>query len=430
MRCRNAASTVELLIPPHAVMIRSANLAWIRTVELAAIVCAFLAFCTGSDFAAGDNLPGSIGLFDNHTDVGTLLHPGKLEFDAAKQTYTITASGENMWAKADALHFAWKQLSVDVALEADVAFVGAGKNPHRKACLLVRQDLYGDSAYADVALHGNGLTCLQYREEKGTVTQQVQSSVSAPQRLRIEKRGPYISMWLAAKGEPLHFAGASGRLAFKDPFYVGLGVCSHEKDIPETVVFSNVRLVADLGKDDGFMPLLTGNDLSQFEIVGLDKDAVAVKDDEIRLTGKQQGYISTKDSFQNYVLQFEWMIEKFHAQATDANSGLIVHIQPPNKVWPKAIEVQIWYKDYGSFYSHSGATFKPRHDDRPARDKFLNPPEQWNLQEVICQNGAITLKVNGVEYASGVGASPDRGAIGWMFEGSPIRFRNLRIKKL
>ena len=380
--------------------------------------------------ACGDDNTNSLSLFDNHADIGTVLHPGKMEFDPAKQTYTITASGENMWAKADALHFSWKQLSSDVALEADVAFVGAGKNPHRKACLLVRQDLDADSAYADVALHGNGLTCLQYREEKGAVTQQVQSSVAAPQRMRIEKRGPYISMWLAAKGEPLHFAGASGRLSFKDPVYVGLGICSHEKDIPETVVFSNVRLVADLGKDDGLAPLLNGDDLSQFEIVGLDKDAVAVKDGEIRLTGKQHGYISTKDSFQNYILQFEWMIEKFHAQPTDANSGLIVHIQPPAKVWPKSIEVQIWYKDYGSFFPHSGATFKPTHDDRPARDKVLNPPEQWNLQEVICRDGAITLKVNAVEYASGVGAAPDRGAIGWMFEGSPIRFRNLKIKKL
>jgi Domain of Unknown Function (DUF1080) len=380
--------------------------------------------------ACGDDNTNSLGHFDNHADIGTVVHPGKLEFDPAKQTYTITASGENMWAKADSLHFAWKQISGDVALEADVAFVGAGKNPHRKACLLVRQDLDTDSAYADVALHGNGLTCLQYREEKGAVTQQVQSSVAAPQRLRIEKRGPYISMWLAAKGEPLHFAGASGRLAFKEPFYVGLGVCSHEKDIPETFVFSNVRLIADLGKDDGFTPLLKGDDLSQFEFVGLDNDAVAVKDGEIRLTGNQKGYVGTKESFQNYVLQFEWLIEKFHAQPADANSGLLVHIQPPAKVWPKAIEVQIWYKDDGSLYSHSGATFKPKHDDRPARDKVLNPPEQWNLQEVSCRDGAITLKVNGVEYASGVGAAPNHGAIGWMFEGSPIRFRNLRIKKL
>ena len=49
---------------------------------------------------------------------------------------------------------------------------------------------------------------------------------------------------------------------------------------------------------------------------------------------------------------------------------------------------------------------------------------------MICKDATITVKVNGVEYASGVKANPDRGQIGWMFEGSPIRFRNLKIKKL
>jgi hypothetical protein len=124
------------------------------------------------------------------------------------------------------------------------------------------------------------------------------------------------------------------------------------------------------------------------------------------------------------------MYEKFHATPSDGNSGLLVHIQGPGKVWPRSIEVQIWYKDYGSFFTLGGGKFNPKKDDRVARDKVLNPPEKWNLQEVLCKDGTITLKVNGVEYASGVGADPDRGQIGWMFEGSPIRFRNLKIKKL
>ncbi len=178
------------------------------------------------------------------------------------------------------------------------------------------------------------------------------------------------------------------------------------------------------------MPLIKGDDLSQFDVVGLDKDSLTAEDGEIRLAGKQQGYIATKASYQNYVLQFEWLSEKLRSQPADANSGLLVHIQPPAKVWPKAIDVQIWSKDRDSFSPHGGATFKPQHDDRRTRDKVLNSPEQWNLQEVTCRDGAITLKVNGIEYASGVGEAPDHGAIGWMYEGSPIRFRNLRIKKL
>jgi TolB protein len=216
------------------------------TYGIVAIACGDLPVSRGSKAFAAEGAAGSIGLFEDHADIGTVLHPGKLEFDAGKQTYTITASGENMWFKADAFHFAWKKVVGDVALEADISFSGAGKNPHRKACLLIRQSLAADSAYADAALHGSGLTSLQYREDAGAATHEIQSDIAAPQRLRIEKRGQYIYMFLANQGEPLHFAGGSGRLAFKDPLYVGLGVCSHEKDVSETAVFSNVQLIADL----------------------------------------------------------------------------------------------------------------------------------------------------------------------------------------
>ena len=130
-----------------------------------------------------------LGMFQGHGDVGTVLHPGSVEHDAAKRTYTVAGSGENMWATKDAFHFAWKKASGDLSLAADIAFLGRGKDPHRKACLMIRQDLSADSAYVDVALHGDGLTSLQFRPAKGAATHEVQANVSAPRRLRIEKRG-------------------------------------------------------------------------------------------------------------------------------------------------------------------------------------------------------------------------------------------------
>jgi TolB protein len=195
---------------------------------------------------AADGPTGPFGIFDAHGDIGAVLRSGSLNYDPAKRTYTIAGNGDNMWFAADAFQFAWKKASGDVALEAEVSLRGAGKNPHRKACLLIRQSLDADSVYADVALHGNGLTSLQYRDEKGALTHEIQSNISVPQRLRIEKRGPYVSMFLAAKGDALHLAGGTGRLAFKEPFYLGLGVCSHERDILETAVFSDVRLITEL----------------------------------------------------------------------------------------------------------------------------------------------------------------------------------------
>ena len=182
------------------------------------------------------------GIFESHGDVGTVLHEGSVEYDAAKRSYTIAGSGENMWLGSDAFEFVWKKMSGDVTLTADIAFLGKGVNEHRKAVLMIRQSLDADSPYADAALHGNGLTSLQYREEKGAATHEIQANVSAPKRLRIEKRGAYFSMWLADASGEFRPAGGSTRIALKEPFYVGIGVCSHDKDVVEKAVFSNVEL--------------------------------------------------------------------------------------------------------------------------------------------------------------------------------------------
>src|ERR1700758_3229763 len=97
------------------------------------------------------------GAFEASSDVGTVLHPGSVEYDAENGTYTIAGSGENMWLSKDAYRFAWKKMSGDVSLSADISFLGTGGNPHRKAVLMIRQSLDTDSVYVDIARHGNGM---------------------------------------------------------------------------------------------------------------------------------------------------------------------------------------------------------------------------------------------------------------------------------
>src|SRR3984893_64225 len=184
------------------------------------------------------------GIFEGHGDIGTVLHAGSVEYDEAKRSYTIAGSGENMWFASDAFQFAWKKISGDVTVTADISFLGKGVNEHRKAVLMIRQSLDADSPYADAALHGSGLTSLQYREEKGAATHEIQANISAPARLRIEKRGAYFSLWLAEEKGEFHLAGGSTRIALRDPFYVGIGLCSHDKSVVEKAVFSNVDLKA------------------------------------------------------------------------------------------------------------------------------------------------------------------------------------------
>jgi TolB protein len=185
----------------------------------------------------------SLGVFESQTDAGTVLHAGSAEWDAAHDTYTVTGSGENIWANADAFHYVWKRVSGDVSVAADIAIQTTGGNPHRKAVLMIRQSLDADSVYADAALHGNGLTSLQYRDTKGGETHEIESNLSGPARLRIEKRGDTVYLFVAAgAGDPFVPAGASIKVPLAGEFYVGIGVCAHDKDAMVTAVFSHVEL--------------------------------------------------------------------------------------------------------------------------------------------------------------------------------------------
>ena len=204
-----------------------------------ALIALIVGICFLGRHVWAQNAP--LGIFEAHTDVGTVLHPGSVDYDAAKKTYTISGSGENMWLAEDAFQFAWKKVSGDVTLTADISFLTTTGNEHKKAVLMLRQSLDADSVYADVALHASGLTSLQFRDEKGAVTREIQSNLSAPKRLRVVKRGDYVYMSLAADGEA-KVAGGWLRIPLQGTFYVGLGVCSHDKDVIEKAVFSNVEL--------------------------------------------------------------------------------------------------------------------------------------------------------------------------------------------
>ena len=199
---------------------------------------------------------GPIGIFEGRGDIGTVLHPGSVEFDAATKAYTVAGSGVNMWTTEDAFQYVWKKASGDVSLTADISFLGTGGDPHRKACLVIRQSLDANSAYVDVALHGEGLTSLQFRDAKGALTHEVQSNIVGPKKLRIEKRGKYVLMYLAGAGEDLKFSGAAERIAFEEPFYVGLGVAPHNKDVTEKAIFSNIELKSPLPAAAATQPVL------------------------------------------------------------------------------------------------------------------------------------------------------------------------------
>ncbi len=203
------------------------------------LVCStllFLSVCGATEARA------QLGIFSSQGDLGTVLHPGSAQFDAQTGSYTVSGSGENMWFGKDDFHYVWTQVTGDVALTATIRFVGTTGNNHRKAALVLRQSLDAGSVYADAARHGDGLTSLQYRDASGADTHEVEAAVSAPQRVRIEKRGDYAYLFVSDASGTLGFSGAAMHVDLSGKFYVGLGVCSHDKDVTETAVFSDVKL--------------------------------------------------------------------------------------------------------------------------------------------------------------------------------------------
>ncbi len=189
-----------------------------------------------------------LGLFDGHGDVGTPALRGHATYNEVSQEYSMSAAGSNMWAERDEFHVIWKKMSGDFVLRARVELLGEGVDPHRKLGWIIRTNLEDDSPYADAAVHGDGLTSLQYRRAKGAITEQVQSTLKGPDVIQFSKKGNSYEFAAARFGEPLQSVRLD-HLDLGEELYVGLFLCSHNPEDVERAVFRHVRIIRP-AKDD------------------------------------------------------------------------------------------------------------------------------------------------------------------------------------
>lgn len=176
------------------------------------------------------------------------------------------------------------------------------------------------------------------------------------------------------------------------------------------------------GGDKDFVVLFNGKDLSGWKTVPENaKETFVVKEGAIYVSGKPAGYFYTEKPYKNYVLTYDWKFLK------DGNSGLLVHIQPPQKVWPKSVEVQGMQKDAGRIFAIGGAKgdFKV---DKDAQKKAIKVGD-WNTTEITSRNGELISKINGVVVSQGKGDLTE-GTFGFQSEGAPMLYKNIKIKKL
>jgi WD40 repeat protein len=186
---------------------------------------------------------GSLGIFDNHQDVGkNVKNPGSAKYDVQTQEYTITGSGINMWGSEDQMHYVWKSIQGDFIVRAHIRFIGDGVDPHRKAGWTIRNNFDTGSPMVNASLHGDGLTSLQFRRTKDAITEQVISPDSSGNVIQLERRDGVYYMSTAKFGEPFTTVKIDS-INLRNEVFAGIYVCSHNQDVYETAVFSNVRIV-------------------------------------------------------------------------------------------------------------------------------------------------------------------------------------------
>lgn len=187
-------------------------------------------------------------------------------------------------------------------------------------------------------------------------------------------------------------------------------------------------------------PLFNGKDTAGW-VSFLKDDAPAdatwsVKDGLLVCTGTPNGFLRTAKSYSQYKFTVEWRFTK------TGNTGVVVHMTPPDKIWPKSIECQGMHKNQGDFFLWAGATavgttpltgktgeIRGYKIARPGAD-IEKPAGEWNTYTVICDKDTVTILVNEKEVNKLTGANLTSGFIGLQSEGGAFEVKSAVIEPL
>jgi hypothetical protein len=155
-----------------------------------------------------------------------------------------------------------------------------------------------------------------------------------------------------------------------------------------------------------------------------------VQNGVIHITGDPFGYMRTKQQYADYVLHVEWRYPK-----ELSNSGVFVHTQKPDTIWPMCVENQLKAGGAGDFVLMNGASINEQKDKNSrvvAKMTSSNekPVGEWNSMDVTCSGNTIQVSVNGTLQNKGTGLNVTKGHICLQSEGKDIEFRNVFITKI
>jgi len=179
--------------------------------------------------------------------------------------------------------------------------------------------------------------------------------------------------------------------------------------------------------------LFDGKSLSGWTFVSKDTNAPAasiwsVTNGVIACQGKPNGYARTIETYRDYQLHVEWRWPD-----GPGNSGVFLHVNPPDQVWPLCFEAQLQAGNAGDIRCNGGSTASgltaanPKSFPRrqPSSEK---PAGEWNTYDIICRSNTISVRVNGVLQNEVGGTSVSSGAIALQAEGKPVEFRNIFLE--
>src|SRR6266513_4478994 len=172
-------------------------------------------------------------------DIGAPSPAGSSTLNAG--TFTVAASGVDIWNTSDQFHFVYQQMSGDVEVIARVDSLGP-TNVWAKAGVMLRSSLSANAVNGLAALTANPSVTFQHRPASGQYSMQDGSAaVSGPLWVRLVRAGDTITAYQAVDGSTWTKIN-SITLSLGSSIYVGLAVTSHSAGVITTATLSNVGI--------------------------------------------------------------------------------------------------------------------------------------------------------------------------------------------
>ncbi|HEU6446865.1 MAG TPA: DUF1080 domain-containing protein [Verrucomicrobiae bacterium] len=154
----------------------------------------------------------------------------------------------------------------------------------------------------------------------------------------------------------------------------------------------------------------------------------------IHCNGSGIGYFRTKESYSNYVVTVVWRFVKM-APKKD-NTGVLVHIQPPDKIWPMCVQNQGKSGHQGDFFVMSGAECKEHlgQDANTPIPLHGSPNEnsigEWNTNQTMCIANTVFATINGRPLNTITECTISSGFIGIQSEGADFEVKRISLNRI